>query len=248
MTLWNKLFGQKPSPATSQPPKAASSAEESAPPRPYAPGAAFVIDFLNNGGIEAWNTHRRTVLGRSLLSFQNVDFQNAGAPQDLSGIDLSLSDLRDTNFQEDTKLVGASLMGCDFAGASFIKVDFSGADLREANFCGAQIHRCVFAGADLRDANFSIAFLAKEIPTGQLPTGGFKHELVGADLSDAQLEGLLVYGVKIVRQPGLTASQVTSPAEFFAYAQEAGMKVAGTVGRPRCEGNWEGVFTKYIRR
>lgn len=190
-------------------------------------------------GVPEWNVCRGTVLIGQSLHFRGLNFESLGDPPDFSGIDLSRSDLAGAILPDRMRFVGANLEGCDFSGNWLRNVDFTRANLHNANFAGAQIESCIFASADLRNANFAFARLT----TGHGLPG--EQTLIGADLTDAQIEGLLVMGAKICTHVGYLPKTVCSVEEFFDYAKEANMKTGHVQGRPRCEGAWVGVFRRY---
>jgi uncharacterized protein YjbI with pentapeptide repeats len=206
-----------------------------------------LIKLLKMGVVE-WNKFRRTAMAGEDLSLEGMDFSQIADQPDFSGIDFSRTDFGGAIFPEGTLLKGANLEGCDFQNNWLRQVNFSRANLRNANFCGAQLHRAVFTNADLREANFSFATIADAVPIEQLPNGLFKYKIVGADLSGAMIDGLLLAGAQITTKVGNMPKTVTSPEQFFEYAEAAGMNIKGINGRPRCEGGWKGVFTEYRPR
>jgi len=97
--------------------------------------------------------------------------QNPGVPLDLSGADLSSTQLQGCSLQ------AANLSGADFAGANLRNADLSGADLRNASLAGVDLRSANLRGADAR--------------------GAVIHR---ARLDDADLRGLAMEAIGVGRQ------------------------------------------------
>ncbi len=209
--------------------------------------AGLFVDILRRGGVTEWNNYRATSVAQLDLNLEHADLSAAGVPKDLSGIDLSRSNLAHALFPVGTTVAGGKLMGCDLRMLA-PEIDFSKADLRGADFASTQLHKCRFVGADLRDANFAFAVLSTAVPTGQLPDGRWKYELQCADFTHARIDRLLLLGATVSTDVEYHPRALESPEMFVRSARQAGMKIDGMTGEPCFGPGWNGIFMRYSPR
>jgi len=94
--------------------------------------------------------------------------------RDLSGVDLTGGDLRDSTFTR-AEFTGAKLKNADARRASFVSTDMENASLAGAKLLDADFTRANLTGADLSGADLRGARL-------------FRANLTNADLSNARLD------------------------------------------------------------
>lgn len=213
-----------------------------------AEGHEMFFNKIKSGGIPEWNHFRQNELANVDLEFEAIDFNRLGDNLDLSGIDLSHTNLNNAEIPKGLILREANLQGSEFGWSILAFADFSGSNLRRANFHRSYVHRHCFNGADLREANFSWTTLAEAVPY-QKPDGKMGYTLVATDLSNANIEGLWIFAAQILTELGYMKQGVFSVQEFYQYCEKAGVKTEGMHGEP-CSDNieWVGVFKTFRPR
>jgi uncharacterized protein YjbI with pentapeptide repeats/predicted nucleic acid-binding protein len=124
--------------------------------------------------------------------FSSRNFKNR---KDLSGLDLSLLELNDANFEE-ADLKNVNFSGANLRNAVFKRADLSGANLRRADLENADFSESVMqgsnlGGANIQNANFEKAKLSKSTLKGA--------NLMDASLKEAELMWCNFRGAKLQR-------------------------------------------------
>ncbi|WP_019501007.1 pentapeptide repeat-containing protein [Pseudanabaena sp. PCC 6802] len=133
---------------------------------------------------------RAKLLRHRLLEIYRSGQRNF-AVRDLSGIDLSGTNLYQVNLSE-SNLSRSKLVASNLRKASLIRTNFYGADLGSANFTDA-----ILFSANLRDANLRNASL-------------FGSDLRVADLQNADLRDADLFGADLNNALNLTVNQIKS--------------------------------------
>ncbi|HWD88784.1 MAG TPA: pentapeptide repeat-containing protein [Mucilaginibacter sp.] len=131
------------------------------------------------------------------------------------GVNISYSVLRSIDFNN-ARLPYAKLIGSDFSQSTFLnaeisnasgleadfsKTNLTNADLSESNFYGGSFEQSVMKGAIVRNANLQLA----NFNEANLSNCDFR----GSDLSDAYLNGTILYGTDLSSVKGLTKNQIS---------------------------------------
>jgi uncharacterized protein YjbI with pentapeptide repeats len=104
-----------------------------------------VQEFLEEGGVGAWNTFRRRNAGRLDISGTVFDRQF------LENADFSSCDVSGAEFA-DCSLRGADLRLSDLLNTTFLKCNLTNADLSAANLHDAHFSNCDVSNADFSDS------------------------------------------------------------------------------------------------
>lgn len=174
-------------------------------------------------------------------------------PRDLSGLDLSGQDLRESHLSgarlDGTRLAGANLHGVDLRGASLRDAVLDGADLRDAVADGATFHaaslvatrangarfeRADFTLASLRRADLTFADLAEarltdaDLGESRLERAILRDaDLTGAELGGAMLRGAVLSGANL-REAHLDGADFAGAR--FAFTVVAASDLSRAVG------------------
>lgn len=153
------------------------------------------------------------------LMLEGSNFESA----DLSGADLSLTDLSGSNVKsanfEKASLVRASLADATADGVNFAKIEayrsnFAGIVAPNATFAGAELQRANFEGAQLKGVGFEKSELGRVNFSKAILTGAHftLANLSRADLSGAELTGPVAFDrafMFLTRIEGLDMSAAT---------------------------------------
>ncbi len=194
-------------------------------------------------GVDFWNQKRKESYFSCDLSNQNlgyrlVDHYGEGNVPSYAGVDLSITNLRNTSFilphgipqfRPGLDLKGAQFLSSRAEGATFFNADLTGAtfaqgSLRGANFSGAILDDVIFFEADLTGANLT----ATRPWRSRLLDGSTSEEVVSLVTTQVESVGQMM---EICQKLRLAHEGAPQKARFYYRGQSVAWRLRPSVMR-----------------